>query len=156
MLTLAITLVAVTAQASSDVQDPIAETMATYEKIRSLLADDKVEGLSKEAERLAKVASDAADRSQEALKARFLAAAKAAVKVKEAKDLASARLAFGDVSREVVEILRTDPTLARGRYVYRCPMVKEGYALWVQAEKEISNPYMGKAMARCGGDAARD
>lgn len=139
-----------------DAIDSVAESFASYEKIRSLLAEDKLEGVSKEAERFAKFSERAADRAQDALKARYEAAAKAAGKVQAAKDLAQARLEFGEISREFVEILRADPTLARGRYVYRCPMVKKGYALWVQTEKAVSNPYMGKAMATCGVDALKE
>lgn len=148
--------VSAVAQVPPDALDSVAESFASYEKIRSHLAEDKLEGVSKEAERLAKFSERAADRAQETLKARFEAAAKAAGKVQAAKDLAQARLGFGEISREFVEILRADPTLARGRYVYRCPMVKKGYALWVQTEKAVSNPYMGKAMVTCGVDALKD
>lgn len=134
-------------------QDATSETLAVYEAIRGLLANDQLEKVASEADRLAKAAERAAERSEGALKARLTATAGSAGQFKDAKDLATARLAFGNLSREVVGMLRAEPSLARGRYVYRCPMVKEGYALWVQTAREISNPYMGKAMARCGAPA---
>lgn len=141
-------------QAASQVRpgptDSISESFAVYDRIRSFLAEDQIGGLMEEAERLSEAAGRAADRSKESLKSHFEVATKAAGKLKEAKGLAEARMAFGDVSRAFVQIPRADTTLAGTRYVYRCPMVKQGYASWVQAQKEISNPYMGKAMARCG------
>lgn len=150
MSTVALAIVTLFLQVPAGAQDEIAETFVAYEKIRSLLADDKTEGVSKEAERLAKVADRAADRSGEALKEHLKAASRTAGALKEAKDLPASRLAFGELSRHIVGVLHAEPTLRRGRYVYKCPMVKEGYALWVQTAKEVSNPYMGKKMLRCG------
>ena len=156
MAILTMALVAGMFQVPPAAQDSTAETLATYEKIRSLLAEDKVEGVSKEAERLAKVAERAADKSEEGVQKHLKAASQAAGTLKDAKDLPAARLAFGELSRHVVGLLNAEPTLRRGRYVYRCPMVKEGYALWVQTAKEVSNPYMGKKMLRCGESAEKD
>lgn len=130
--------------------DPAPEAFDSYEKIRALLAEDKLEGLTKEAERLAKFTTQAAGEAKSELKPRFRAAAEAAGKLRESDTLAKARRVFGNLSREFVEILKIEPVLARGRYVYECPMVKEGYPRWVQVEKKISNPYMGKAMSQCG------
>ncbi len=156
MSMLAIAIVTAFHQVPAGAQDEIAETFVAYEKIRSLLADDKVEGISKEAERLAKVAERAADRSGDALKEHLKAASRAVRAFKEAKDLPTSRLAFGELSRHIVGVLHAEPTLRRGRYVYKCPMVKDGYALWVQTAKEVSNPYMGKTMLRCGEPAEKD
>lgn len=147
-------IVVTTMALASALGDP--EAFAGYERIRSLLARDQTAGLSVEADRLSQAAGRAAERSEGALKSRFEAAAKAATRLKEAKDLTKARLDLGDLSREFVEILRLDPELAPGRTVYRCPMVKEGYALWIQTGKEISNPYMGKSMERCGVPVEKD
>lgn len=126
------------------------EAFGAYEKIRALLADDKVEGVGREAERLEKAAAKAAEGASQARNPHFREIAGAAAPLKDAKDLPAARRAFGNLSREVVELLAAEPALARGRFVYRCPMVKEGYAKWVQTKKEVSNPYFGKEMLRCG------
>lgn len=150
MSTVVLAIVTSLLQVPAAAQSEIAETMAAYESIRSLLADDKTEGVSKEAERLARVADRAADRSGETLKEHLKAVSRAAGTLKDAKDLRDARLAFGELSRHIVGVLHAEPSLRRGRYVYKCPMVKEGYALWVQTAKEVSNPYMGKKMLRCG------
>lgn len=131
-------------------------SFAGYERIRSLLAGDQFEAFFQEADRLSEFAGRAAHRSEGPLKARFEAAAKSAARFKDAKDLPKARLVFGELSREFVEILRLDPNLAPGLTVYRCPMVKEGYALWIQTGKEISNPYMGKSMEQCGVPVEKD
>jgi Cu(I)/Ag(I) efflux system membrane fusion protein len=155
MLSLAFTLLIGSVQGPSDSRDAIAETLATYEKIRSLLADDQFEGVPKEAGRLAKVAEHAAERSEGALKDHLKAASTSASALQQAKDLDKARSAFGDLSRHIVGAVRAEPMLARGRHVYKCPMVKE-YGLWVQTSKEISNPYMGRKMLRCGEPAEKE
>ena len=47
-------------QVPADAQDSVAETFATYENIRSLLADDQLEGIAKQAERLAHAGRESA------------------------------------------------------------------------------------------------
>lgn len=96
------------------------------------------------------MAERAADKSEEGLQKHLKEASQTAGALKDAKDLPAARLAFGELSRHIVGALHAEPTLRRRRYVYKCPMVKEGYAFWVQTTKEVSNPYMGKKMLRCG------
>lgn len=50
-------------QVPPDALDSVAESFISYEKIRALLAEDKAEAVSKEAELQAKVAGRAADHS---------------------------------------------------------------------------------------------
>jgi Cu(I)/Ag(I) efflux system membrane fusion protein len=59
------------------------------------------------------------------------------------------RRTFGDLSRAVVSLLSEHSTLARGRYVFQCPMA-QGYQKWVQTGERLENPYMGGRMLRCG------
>ena len=73
----------------------------------------------------------------------------AARKAKAANDIAEMRLAFGEMSKLVIEILVEKPELQRGRYLFMCPMAK-GYQKWVQTTPELRNPYFGKAMLECG------
>ena len=150
MLTLAITLIAASVQVAAGSQEAVIETMANYEKIRALLAEDRIAGVPKLAERLARVAGDASDRSEGALKGHLKSVSQAAAVLKDAKDLESARKSFGEVSRNLVGALQAEPSLGSGRHIYKCPMVKGGYGIWIQTSKEISNPYMGKTMLRCG------
>ncbi len=69
-----------------------------------------------------------------------------------AGDLAMARESFAAVSTTVIEI---DKKLGHkgneARFVLFCPMAlnKKG-ASWLQASEEVSNPYMGGEMKRCG------
>src|SRR5437762_413349 len=101
------------AYATPQTTDAVAESFASYEKVRSLLAGDKIEGLSTEAERLGKAAGSAVDGSQGVLKEHFEAIVKATDKLKDAKELEKARVAFGDISREFLPILLADPSHAR-------------------------------------------
>src|SRR5205809_2956271 len=101
--------VAATIGKASDELGPVAETFCSYEKIRALLADDKIEGVSMEAARLVKAATKALEQVQDPLKARFEAISQGAGKLKDAKELKQARLDFGNVSRELVEAIRKEP-----------------------------------------------
>src|SRR5437016_3816480 len=95
--------VAATIGKASAGEDRVAETFSSYEKIRALLADDKIEGVSIEAARLVKSATKAQEQVQDPLKARFEAISQGARQLKDAKELKQARLDFGNVSRELVE-----------------------------------------------------
>ena len=121
---------------------PAAATLADYERIRVLLAADEIKGVSEAAQALATSAT----------KSSFNAVATTATKLAGVADLEAARLAFGDVSREVVTLLAGDPALAKGQHVFECPMVK-GYRKWIQPSQEMANPYMGKKMLACGGES---
>lgn len=70
----------------------------------------------------------------------------AAQTLAQADNLKAARRAFRDLSRQAVEV-------AKGRdgyFVAFCPMVPNHEGYWVQTDKQISNPYMGKMMLHCG------
>lgn len=69
-----------------------------------------------------------------------------------AKDLASAREAFQNLSKEMETLVAHvgvsgDTTL----YLLHCPMAAGGKgATWIQADKTVANPYFGAKMLRCG------
>lgn len=71
----------------------------------------------------------------------------AATRLAAAGDLATARTAFSELSKEMITyrgLLREDATPV----VVYCPMANKS---WLQgADEEIGNPYFGQAMARCG------
>lgn len=67
-------------------------------------------------------------------------------------EIASARTAFLELSREVTSLIKhigvtTDTPL----YAAHCPMAFDGKGGgWVQSDKHIANPYYGSMMFRCG------
>ncbi|MDQ3340519.1 MAG: hypothetical protein M4D80_35625 [Myxococcota bacterium] len=132
----------VEAEKPSATVTPATETLAAYERARALLAADEIKGLAESARTL----------EASATSAKYTAIASSATKLAAAADLDAARTAFGDVSREVVTLLAGDKSLAKGQYVFECPMVK-GYRKWVQPSDEMANPYMGKKMLACGGES---
>ena len=65
-----------------------------------------------------------------------------------AKDLAAARTAFGDVSRELETYAeKTKSTFPSDVRLAYCPMANKS---WRQKGQEIRNPYYGGAMLTCG------
>ncbi len=73
-----------------------------------------------------------------------------AQRLHQAVDLASARLAFGEVSESLVATMVDNESLRHGRTLFSCPMVYDGFAKWVQPSSALDNPYMGLSMALCG------
>lgn len=71
------------------------------------------------------------------------ALAEHAAKLAAAQTIADAREALKGVSHCAIELAEG----LSGYYVMTCPMAK---ADWLQKTKEVENPYMGKAMLKCG------
>lgn len=111
-----------------------------YLQVQVALAEDRFEGLASPA-RAVEVAATALGKEGEKLaeRARALAAA---------KDIAAARSAFGEMSRELEAYAEktksTFPTDVRLAY---CPMADKS---WRQKGQEIRNPYYGAGMLTCG------
>ncbi len=126
--------------------------LAAYERVRvSLAADDaNVADAAREIEAAALAAAATPGASE-----RYKAIASGAAALATATELADARKAFGEISRQVVELLAADKTLAQGKFVFECPMAK-GYRKWVQTSDALENPYMGKRMLHCGGESTWD
>lgn len=129
------------------------DALALYERIRAALARDDARGVPEVARALADVARRAAAGAPPATRLPLLRLGDAAdgLAGTPTSDLAAVRLAFGEVSRGVVSLIVSEPALAEGRYIFRCPMA-EGYRKWVQARAELENPYMGSRMLRCGSE----
>lgn len=96
--------------------------LASYEKLRAALAADNL------AE--AKAAASHVEGAE---------------KVAKADNLGDARKAFVAVSAKALALAKGQA----GFYHAHCPMYPGG-GDWVQTSKEISNPYWGKTMLRCG------
>lgn len=124
--------------------------LTAYERVRVLLAADEMKGVpeaAREIEGSAKAAGEAS-----ATTPHFAAIATGASKLAAASNLNAARDSFGEVSRHVIALLASDKALARGQFVFECPMVS-GYKKWVQPSEDLQNPYMGKRMLACGGES---
>ena len=65
----------------------------------------------------------------------------------QAKSLGSARAAFKVLSESLIVYLKAQHVPPGVYYVAYCPMAK---ASWLQTDKTIINPYMGKSMVHCG------
>ncbi len=112
-----------------------------YLKIQSALADDSMKGVAQCAASMAKLAQADETKSLPSV------LSKQATTLAEASDLKSAREAFKPVSNSLIKYL-ADNKVPKGTYyeVY-CPMAQ---ASWLQTNKTVNNPYMGKEMATCG------
>ena len=122
---------------------PATATLAAYERVRALLAADEIKGVGDAARAL----------ETEATKAQYPAIATQAAKLAAVTEIEAARVAFGEVSREIITMLAKEPALAKGHHVFECPMTK-GYRKWVQPTDDLANPYMGKKMLACGGESS--
>lgn len=124
--------------------------LAAYERVRVLLAADEMQGVTDAAREIEAAAKTSAEAS--ATTPHFTAIASSAAKLAAASDLNGARDSFGEVSRHVIALVASDKALARGQFVFECPMVS-GYKKWVQPSEDLQNPYMGKRMLACGGES---
>ena len=121
--------------------EPVKSVYDHYLKVESALASDSVKGVDEHANAIAKAVRG------DDMKMLPADVAQEADRLATAKDLKSAREAFKPLSASLIKYL-TDNKVAKGTYheAY-CPMVK---ASWLQTEKAIKNPYMGKSMLTCG------
>jgi Protein of unknown function (DUF3347) len=118
---------------------PVKSVYGHYLKIQVSLAKDSMSGVAQNASAIAKaVRTDA-----KAMPATVATEAEALAK---ASDLKSARAAFKPLSDSLIKYLADHK--ARSAYVQvYCPMAN---ANWLQADKNVRNPYLGKAMPDCG------
>jgi hypothetical protein len=126
---------------SAALMEPVTSVYDHYVKVQTALASDSVKGVDEHASAIAK-----AVRADE-MKMLPAEVAQEADRLAKSKDLKSARDAFKPLSDSLIKYL-VDSKVANGTYheVY-CPMAK---ASWLQTEKSIKNPYMGKSMLTCG------
>jgi len=120
---------------------PVKSVLDHYLMIQTELAKDSVKGLDEHANTIAKAVKG------DEMKMLSPEVAKQAEALAKAKDVKAAREAFKPLSASLVKYL-ADHKAGKGTYheAY-CPMVK---ANWLQSEKDIRNPYMGKSMLTCG------
>lgn len=66
------------------------------------------------------------------------------------KDVDDQRYHFEFISEEMIEMVDTFRPVGYEIYHQTCPMVRGGSADWLSREEQISNPYHGDRMLRCG------
>jgi len=138
---------------SEEAQRLTREALSLYEQMRASLAVDKTDNVPALAVKLSTAVKAAGEAAPGNAKAHFAAMAAGAKKVANVAGDAAAdmRLAFGEVSRPIVALLSATPTLAKDYHVFECPMAS-GYKRWIQPNADLSNPYMGTAMPKCGSE----
>jgi hypothetical protein len=118
---------------------PVKSVYDHYLKIQSALAGDSLAGVAENANAIAKAVQGDAKMLPADIDTQAEALAKA-------KDLKAARAAFKPLSDALIKYLADHK--AKDAYVeVYCPMAN---ASWLQADKNVNNPYMGKSMAECG------
>jgi Cu(I)/Ag(I) efflux system membrane fusion protein len=133
--------IAVRAADSPTLSEPVKSVYDRYLKIQGELARDSLTGVKEHANAIAKIVRG------DDMKKFPAVVAKQAETLARAGDLATVRKAFKPLSTSLIKYL-SDNKVPKGTYyeVY-CPMAD---ASWLQASKDVKNPYMGKAMPTCG------
>lgn len=94
-----------------------------YERVRSQLASDKAVS-AEDLERIAEAARAASSAHSGAKGLEELSTAAEAAASKASQGVEKAREGFREVSRSLIAFIGESPELARGRYVFECPMAK--------------------------------
>ena len=119
---------------------PVKSVYDDYLKIQTALAGDSTTGVAENATAIAKAVQGD---SMKMLPAAVAAEAEALAK---AKDLKAARAAFKPLSDSLIKYL-ADHKASDAYVLVYCPMAD---ASWLQADKKVANPYLGKEMPTCG------
>ena len=129
---------------------PLNDVLRAYLSISDTLSHDRIEGVPALADALADAAVRLAPEAP-LLDADRLAAD--AARLRDAPELAAARLAFAAVSNEIVPLMQetgVPATLDAEVLALRCPMYPPGEKTpWLQRAGEPRNPYYGSTMLAC-------
>jgi hypothetical protein len=111
-----------------------------YLQVQAKLAGDQFAGIAPQAQAIATAAA-ALGKDAEKIAA-------GAKKLGDAKDIAAARTAFGEMSQAIADYAaKTKSGFGPDVKLAYCPMADKP---WLQKEKDIKNPYYGAAMSTCG------
>lgn len=125
---------------SPALMQPVKSVYEHYLKIQTGLANNSLKGMSGEADAIAKAVRG------DSMKMLPKKVATEAETLSKASDLKSARTAFKPLSNSLIKNLADHH--AKDAYVeVYCPMAD---ASWLQANKSVHNPYLGKDMLTCG------
>jgi Cu(I)/Ag(I) efflux system membrane fusion protein len=125
---------------SPALMQPVKSVYEHYLKIQTDLASDSLKGVSEDADAITKAVQG------DSMKMLPEAVAKQAEVLAKASDLKTARAAFKPLSNSLIKYLADHHTKNAYVEVY-CPMAD---ASWLQATKNVNNPYLGKEMPTCG------
>ena len=141
-------------QVRSDESASMKTIIAEYERLRLALVKDSLDGLEEACDRIISASKVAERFAPDQIKPKYtqLSAKAALLRQASTADMEGARQLFGDLSRPLIEILRSDELLSKDLYIFECPMAQD-YSFWVQKTKGIENPYMGSKMLSCGAAA---
>jgi protein-disulfide isomerase len=121
--------------------EPVQSVFDNYIKVQGALAQDSLAGVAASAASMTKAIR------ADSMKMLSTKVAQQAESLAKAKDLQGARAAFKPLSESLIQFVK-DQNVAPGAYYEAyCPMAK---ASWLQTEKTIVNPYLGKSMVHCG------
>jgi len=120
---------------------PVQGVFDSYITVQGALAQDSLKGVATGATAMAKAIQG------DSTKTLLPKVAQQTQALANAKDIASARNAFKSLSDSLIQYLKDQKVPAGSYYVAYCPMSK---ASWLQTDKTIMNPYMGKGMIHCG------
>jgi hypothetical protein len=120
---------------------PVQSVFDNYIKVQGALAQDSLEGIGGTAGAMAKAIRG------DSMKMLSPKIAEQAEALGQAMDLETARVAFKALSESLIAYLKEQKVPAGTYYVAYCPMAK---ASWLQTDRTIMNPYMGKGMIHCG------
>jgi Cu(I)/Ag(I) efflux system membrane fusion protein len=122
-------------------KEPVQSVYNGYIQVQSGLVQDSVAGVSGAATSMLKaVQGDSMKMLPPKVAQQIWALAKA-------KDLEAARAAFKPLSESLIQYLQEQKVPAGTYHEVYCPMAK---ASWLQTDKTVMNPYMGKEMIHCG------
>lgn len=125
-------------------QGELGPVVDAYDGVRAALANDDLAAATS--------AAKALESAAKAASLNALASSAEALGKVGTDDADALRLAFGHVSEALIAKLADDDALRGSLHVFECPMAK-GFGKWVQRDKELKNPYMGKAMLTCGSES---
>lgn len=121
--------------------EPVKSVLDHYLAIQKELAKDSIKGVDEHANAIAKAVKG------DDMKMLPTEVATQAEALAKAKDLKAAREADKPLSASLIKYLADNKAFEGTYHEAYCPMAK---ASWLQTDKAIKNPYMGKAMLTCG------
>ena len=122
------------------------ELVDAYLQVQSALAADKLDGVPAHAKTI-ELGATTLGKDAEKLAA-------SAKKLQDAKDIAAARSAFGELSDAMIAYAdKTKSGFGADVRIAFCPMANKP---WLQKEKAIRNPYYGASMISCGSFRTKD
>ncbi len=129
------------ATTANKLPQPAATVFDNYTRIQTALAQDSLQDVANDAQAIAKAVND------DATTTFSTNIAQQAEIVTKATDLNGAREAFKTLSQSLIGYVSKNPALAGTYRQIHCSMAN---ADWLQKESTVNNPYLGKAMSRCG------